>query len=192
MQKGKLLQAKGRYYSVQQLLACDEGLAQQFNQGAFATLYLSPRDYHRVHMPISGQLTAMNYIPGALFSVQPSTVRVVPQLFARNERLAMFFTTAIGTMAVVMVGATIVGSISTSWHGDVTRESKQKHFAYTEQQILQQGDELGYFKLGSTVILLFAAGEKMKWDEGLTAGTAIRFGNSLGSIDNSTALVEKG
>lgn len=124
IERGQLLQAKGKYYSVQELLACDAQLAEQFVQGQFATLYLSPKDYHRVHMPIDAELVSMTYIPGALFSVQPATTRIVPKLFARNERLAIFFKTKIGPMVMVMVGATIVGAIGTSWHGDVKRSKK--------------------------------------------------------------------
>ncbi|WP_106225889.1 archaetidylserine decarboxylase [Legionella pneumophila] len=185
IERGQLLQAKGKYYSVQELLACDEQLAEQFVQGQFATLYLSPKDYHRVHMPIDAELVSMTYIPGALFSVQPATTRVVPKLFARNERLAIFFKTKIGPMVMVMVGATIVGAIGTSWYGDVKRSKKLERFDYSEQlpvKIISQGSEMGYFKLGSTVVLLFANGEKIQWDKELSAGSKIQLGKPMGII----------
>lgn len=185
IERGQLLQAKGKYYSVQELLACDGQLAEQFVQGQFATLYLSPKDYHRVHMPIDAELVSMTYIPGALFSVQPATTRVIPKLFARNERLAIFFKTKIGPMVMVMVGATIVGAIGTSWHGDVKRSKKLERFDYSEQlsnKIMSQGSEMGYFKLGSTVVLLFANGEKIQWDKELLAGSKIQLGKPMAII----------
>ncbi len=181
---GMLLQAKNRYYSVEELLACDKKLSAQFDNGRFATLYLSPKDYHRVHMPMQGTLSHMIHVPGKLFSVQPLTTRVVPQLFARNERLVVFFNTKVGVMAMVMVGATIVGSIGTSWHGDLLRSGELQHIDYTHGQVkpmlLQQGAEMGYFKLGSTVILLFAEGMRMQWDPSLQAGSAVRLGQAIG------------
>lgn len=181
--QGQLIQAKGHDYSVQELLACDMETAQHFTNGQFATLYLSPKDYHRVHMPIDAQLRSMTYIPGALFSVQPSTVRVVPKLFARNERLSVFFETKAGPMAMVMVGATIVGAIGTSWHGDLKRTKTPANFDYTTSNpMLLQGDEMGYFKLGSTVILLFANSEQVQWNSMLHAGSPIQFGSSMGNL----------
>lgn len=180
---GQLIQAKGRHYSVAELLACNKDTADQFINGQFATLYLSPKDYHRVHMPLDGQLRSMTYIPGALFSVQPATARAIPKLFARNERLVVEFSTAIGPMMMVLVGATIVGSISTSWHGDLKRMNKQHRFDYTADDnsiILKQGEEMGLFKLGSTVVLLFAQGEKMQWSASFKAGSPILFGQRLG------------
>lgn len=180
--QGQIIQAKGRDYSVQELLACDAERAAIFNAGQFATLYLSPKDYHRVHMPIAAELVSMTYIPGALFSVQPTTARVVPKLFARNERLAVFFETKFGPMAMVMVGATIVGAIGTSWHGDLLRTKKITSYDYANNPLsLAQGDEMGYFKLGSTVVLMFANGQNLKWDASLTAGSAIRFGQAIGA-----------
>ncbi|WP_298626274.1 archaetidylserine decarboxylase [uncultured Legionella sp.] len=183
--QGQLIQAKGRDYSVKELLACDDETASRFNQGLFATLYLSPKDYHRVHMPIDATLDSMTYIPGALFSVQPTTARVIPKLFARNERLAVFFTTSVGPMAMVLVGATIVGAIGTAWHGDIKREKSKKYFDYSQatfNKLMTQGDEMGLFKLGSTVVLLFADGKKVQWRKSLAAGNTIRFGEDLGSI----------
>lgn len=186
---GQLIQAKGKNYSVQELLACDESTAEQFGQGQFATLYLSPKDYHRVHMPIAGRLLSMNYIPGALFSVQPTTALVIPKLFARNERLVIFFETAIGPMAMVMVGATVVGAIGTAWHGDIKRRKQKVSFDYSKGEkvnVLAQGDEMGYFKLGSTVVLLFAQGQSMQWESSLQAGSALCFGQALGTFFNGT------
>lgn len=179
IEKEKLIQAKGREYTVQQLLACSKDVATQFTQGQFATLYLSPKDYHRVHMPLDAELVSMTYIPGALFSVQPSTVRVVPNLFARNERLAVFFDTAIGPMVMVLVGATIVGAIGTCWHGDLIRTNKNQTFEYA-RLLFKKGDEMGYFKLGSTVILLFANSHLMKWNDSISTGRTICYGQALG------------
>lgn len=181
----QLIQAKGYYYSVADLLACNKDIADQFINGCFATLYLSPKDYHRVHMPMDAEIMSMTYIPGALFSVQPATVRVVPKLFARNERLVIFFSTKAGPMVMVMVGATIVGAIGTSWHGDIKRRKNRVDFDYSKISIkrnLFQGDEMGYFKLGSTVILLFANEANMQWNDALTSGSALRFGEAIGTF----------
>lgn len=184
--EGTILQAKNRYYTVSDLLACEPSLSAQFNQGRFATLYLSPKDYHRVHMPIEGSLSHMIHVPGQLFSVQPLTARTIPHLFSRNERLVVFFNTKVGLMAMVMVGATIVGSIGTSWQGDIVRQGKKQVFDYRQypgQALqLQQGAEMGYFKLGSTVILLFAKGNRMQWEPNLTAGSVVRWGQGFGEI----------
>lgn len=185
IEKGQILQAKGRHYTVNSLLACDTQVAQQFINGRFATLYLSPKDYHRIHMPMDGTLLNMIYVPGKFFSVQPTTARVVPQLFARNERLVIFFETAIGLMAVVLVGAAIVGAIGTSWHGDIKRSKNLRHFDYLKSDHpveLKKGDELGYFKLGSTVVLLFENGEKMDWNKTIQSGDPIKFGQAFGNI----------
>jgi phosphatidylserine decarboxylase len=183
---GQLIQAKGHEYSVAELLACDTARSSQFSNGCFATLYLSPKDYHRVHMPIDAQLTEMIYVPGQLFSVQPRTARVIPKLFARNERLVVFFETKAGLMAMVLVGATIVGAIGTSWHGDVQRSRKPKRIVYDERcdvnTVFGKAAEMGYFKLGSTVILLFADGERIQWQKGLRAGGAIQFGQAFAEV----------
>jgi phosphatidylserine decarboxylase len=177
---GKIIQAKGRDYTVNELLACEEGLCSQFANGQFATLYLSPKDYHRVHMPIDATLRETIYVPGKLFSVQPTTARVIPRLFARNERLVAFFDTPLGLMAMVLVGATIVGAIGTTWSGDIPRSRKQKRTVFQEQSItLQKADEMGYFKLGSTVILLFANGQAVNWKHELHAGDKISLGQAL-------------
>lgn len=180
--KGQLIQAKGRQYGVSELLACEAGVAQQFEQGHFATLYLSPKDYHRIHMPMDAKLLSMTYIPGALFSVQPTTARVVPKLFARNERLAVYFETDIGVMVMVLVGAAIVGAIGTSWGGDLPRSKSNRSYQYTDKAF-KKADEMGYFKLGSTVIVLFA-NEKVQWDKRLQAGSTIQFGQPLGYCES--------
>lgn len=187
--KSILIQAKGHYYSVQELLACEEELSSQFNAGLFATLYLSPQDYHRVHMPIEATLKEMIYVPGKLFSVQPATARTIPKLFARNERLVVFFDTPVGLMAMVLVGATIVGAIGTQWHGDIVRSRKPSHFVYSQSPdictTLQKAAEMGYFKLGSTVILLFADNQRVQWKNNFHSGGKIRFGEALGTIKES-------
>jgi phosphatidylserine decarboxylase len=182
---GQLILANGHYYSVENLLATDKAIANQFSNGCFTTLYLSPKDYHRVHMPMDAELVSMTYIPGTLFSVQPTTVRAVPKLFARNERLVVHFSTQVGPMALVMVGATIVGAIGTSWQGDIPRSKKRIEFEYglaATNKKMAQGAEMGYFKLGSTVIVLFANAVQVQWHKALKAGSPIRFGEALGEI----------
>lgn len=183
--EGQLIQAKGKNYTVNELLGTTKNTNPRFDQGQFATLYLSPKDYHRVHMPMTGTLTSMNYIPGALFSVQPTTARVIPKLFARNERLVVHFETEVGPMIMVFVGATVVGAIGTTWHGDIKRIKNSIAFDYTKDQapqLFKQGDEIGYFKLGSTVVLLFAKGASMQWNASLSAGKPIQFGQELGAL----------
>ncbi|MDF1827319.1 MAG: archaetidylserine decarboxylase [Legionellaceae bacterium] len=184
IQQGQLLQAKGRYYSVNDLLACDEKKSAPFQQGSFATLYLSPRDYHRVHMPVAGTLQDMIHVPGTLFSVQPDTVRHIPRLFARNERVVLFFETSLGPMAVILVGATIVGKIGTCWHGDLPRVKTTTNFEHdlpaSSERTLKQADEVGYFKLGSTAIILFSEHSKIEWTPELKAGVRVRLGEALG------------
>ncbi|QRN04964.1 phosphatidylserine decarboxylase [Legionella sp. MW5194] len=181
--RGQLLQAKGRYYSVDDFLACEPSRYEPFVNGRFATLYLSPKDYHRIHMPIKATLQHMIYVPGKLFSVQPATARTVPRLFARNERLVVFFETQVGLMAMVLVGAVIVGAIGTAWEGDLKRLHQVQEFSYAESPLsLEQGQEMGYFKLGSTVVLMFANGAKVDWLPSLKAGDGIRYGEALATI----------
>jgi len=156
--RGQIFQAKGHAYSATALLGGDAALAAPFEQGHFATLYLSPRDYHRIHMPCDGTLARMIYVPGALFSVNPATARAVPGLFARNERVVCLFETAHGPLALVLVGATVVGSMATVWHGVVNppRRPTVTEWRYGPQEVqLRQGQELGRFLLGSTVVLLW-------------------------------------
>lgn len=173
--QGKIIQAKGMDYSVSSLLGDEHTY---FNEGGFATLYLSPKDYHRVHMPFTGKCTAMTYIPGRLFSVNPLTTQTVPSLFARNERVACYFDTPKGRMAVVFVGAMIVGSIHTSWARQI--KSKQiKRETYQAPKQINKGDEIGFFTLGSTIILLFEK-EMMHWDKHFGADSEIKLGTALG------------
>ena len=157
----QIFQAKGHHYSTTALLGGDADMAAQFNDGSFATIYLSPRDYHRIHMPCAGRLLSMVHVPGDLFSVNPLTARGVPGLFARNERVVCLFDTPLGRMALVLVGATIVGSMATVWHGQVNppRPGRLVRWDYADREItLGQGEEMGRFMLGSTVVLLFQRG----------------------------------
>jgi phosphatidylserine decarboxylase len=180
VQAGTLLQAKGRYYTVQALLAQDP-VYQQFAQGRFVTLYLAPKDYHRVHMPLQAQLQQSIYVPGQLFSVQPSSTQVIHQLFARNQRLIVLFETSIGLMAMILVGATIVGNIGTSWQGALPKTSSILRSDHTKQPLsLSKGSEMGYFQLGSTVILLFAKGDALQWRSDLKIHSRLRLGEALG------------
>ncbi len=157
----QIFQAKGHSYSTTALVGGDAQLARQFDHGHFATLYLSPRDYHRIHMPCEGRLTRMIYVPGDLYSVNPLTARHVPGLFARNERVVCVFETAYGPFVNVLVGATIVGSMATVWHGVVNppRTREVREWRYDGQDIvLGKGEEMGRFLLGSTVVMLFPKG----------------------------------
>lgn len=154
-----ILQAKGHKFTTTQLVGGDATLGAQFQHGAFANLYLSPKDYHRLHMPCDGRLTRMIYVPGALFSVNPTTARGVPGLFARNERVTCVFESEqFGTFVMVLVGATIVGSIATPWHGVVNpkRTGIVSEWTYDDKLVLlKKGEEMGRFLLGSTVVMLF-------------------------------------
>ena len=154
----QIFQAKGHKFSTTALVGGDAALAAKFQHGSFANLYLSPRDYHRIHMPCDGKLTRMIYVPGELFSVNPTTARGIPGLFARNERVVCVFDTANGPFVMTLVGATIVGSMATVWHGVVNppRATQICEWKYDAQNIvLKKGDELGRFLLGSTVVMLF-------------------------------------
>lgn len=158
IERDQIFQAKGHHYSTTALVGGDASLATAFDDGEFATIYLSPRDYHRIHMPCDGRLTRMIYVPGELFSVNPTTARGVPGLFARNERVVCVFETANGPMVLTLVGATIVGSMATVWHGVVNppRRGEVTEWRYEDQDIrLKQGEEMGRFLLGSTVVLLY-------------------------------------
>ena len=158
IRKDQIFQAKGHAYSTTALVGGDAALAKQFEDGHFATLYLSPKDYHRIHMPCDGQLLRMIHVPGDLFSVNPLTARGVPGLFARNERVVCVFDSAHGPFVLTLVGATIVGSMATVWHGVVNppRVAGLREWRYDDQRIaLKQGHEMGRFLLGSTVVMLF-------------------------------------
>lgn len=180
---GRIFQAKGQSYTAQELLGGNAALATEFANGKFATIYLSPRDYHRVHMPYAGKLRRMITIPGDLFSVNGATASQVPRLFSRNERVVAIFDTDIGPMAVVLVGAMIVASIETVWAGEVApiaREIRTTEYDKTPAQVeLDKGSEMGRFKLGSTVVLLFAK-ERMSWDDAFRAGSPTVMGNRMG------------
>ena len=176
-----ILQAKGHDYSSVALLGGDAALAAAFDDGYFATLYLSPKDYHRIHMPCAGRLRRMIHVPGALFSVNPTTARGVPGLFARNERVVCVFDSAHGPFALVLVGATIVGSMATVWHGVVNppRPGRVREWTYEGQAIeLEQGAEMGRFLLGSTVVLLFP-GSGLQFNPAWMPGDAIRMGEPM-------------
>jgi phosphatidylserine decarboxylase len=160
IQADQVFQAKGHTYSTTALVGGDASLAAQFHDGSFATLYLSPRDYHRIHMPCDGELRRMIYVPGDLFSVNPTTARGVPGLFARNERVVCVFDSARGPFVLTLVGATIVGSMATVWHGVVNppRSPQVCEWHYEAGKVsLRQGEEMGRFLLGSTVVMLFPA-----------------------------------
>jgi phosphatidylserine decarboxylase len=177
----QILQAKGHNYSTVALVGGDKELAHQFYNGHFATVYLSPSDYHRVHMPCAGRLTSMTYIPGALFSVNPATARGVPGLFARNERVVCVFESEDGPFVMALVGATIVGSISTVWHGVVNprHSGTVQRWRYGEQGlVLQKGDEMGRFQLGSTVIMLFPK-SNMVFKETWISNQTVRLGEMM-------------
>ena len=177
----QIFQAKGHDYSTTALVGGDASLAARFANGHFATLYLSPKDYHRIHMPCVGRLTRMIHVPGDLFSVNPSTARGVPGLFARNERVVCVFDSDSGPFVLVLVGATIVGSMATVWHGVVNppRPGQLREWRYDDKPVeLARGAEMGRFLLGSTVVLLFPAGE-LRFNPAWTAGGAIRLGEAM-------------
>jgi phosphatidylserine decarboxylase len=177
----RIFQAKGHDYTVTALLGGDAALAARFHGGWFATLYLSPRDYHRIHMPAAGLLSQMVYVPGQLFSVNPVTARGVPGLFARNERVVCVFESDDGPFVMVLVGATIVGSMATVWHGVVNppREGKLRRWDYALGEVtLARGAEMGRFLLGSTVVLLLPPGP-LAFNRAWAPGGAIRMGEAM-------------
>jgi phosphatidylserine decarboxylase len=182
--QGQLLQAKGRHYTVADLLS-DTALAAQFDRGTFITLYLSPRDYHRIHMPCTGKLWRMIHVPGRRFAVNRASVAGIPRLFARNERLVNLFDTALGPMAMIMVGALCVGSLHTIWAGTLQSASRgatqDYNYAHLDIQ-LRHGEEMGRFNMGSTVILLFPAGT-VRWRDKLQAGDSVRMGELIGMLN---------
>jgi phosphatidylserine decarboxylase len=181
-----LVQAKGHAYTLESLLAADDGWAEVFRGGAFATLYLAPFNYHRIHMPLAGTLRAAWYVPGQLFSVNAATAASVPGLFARNERTVCVFGEGPHSFALVLVGALFVGSISTVWHGEVTPRSPRRRTelpldASRASLTLARGAELGRFNMGSTVILLLPPG-RCEWLPALAPGSAIRVGERLARL----------
>lgn len=177
----QIFQAKGHHYSTQALVGGDAALAALFDDGHFATVYLSPRDYHRIHMPCGGRLRRMIHVPGDLFSVNPVTARGVPGLFARNERVVCVFDTDFGPFVHVLVGATIVGSMATVWHGQVNppRPGQVREWRYDDTPIsLRQGDEMGRFLLGSTVVMLFPR-IGLRLNPTWAPGAAVRMGEAM-------------
>ncbi len=197
----QIVQAKGHRYSIAALLAGDVALARQFDHGSFATLYLSPKDYHRIHMPCDGELKRMLHVPGELFSVNPATARGVPGLFARNERLVCVFESARGPFVMVLVGATIVGSIVTVWQGRVNsprlaRRARLRDWHYGDRPVaLKQGEEMGRFCLGSTVVLLFPQGA-LRFNPTWAPAGSVRLGEAMSdcgsvAIDAATLSQER-
>ncbi|OQW77521.1 MAG: phosphatidylserine decarboxylase [Proteobacteria bacterium ST_bin11] len=179
---GRIFQAKGHEYSALELLGGDAQRARAFENGSFATIYLSPKDYHRLHMPLTGSLKEMVHIPGRLFSVNNTTVGAVPNLFARNERVACIFDTEAGPMALILVGAIFVSSVETVWHGVVTPPSisAPRTWRYQEDApTLEKGVEMGRFNMGSTIIVLFGK-EKTAWNEDFICGKAVQLGEAIG------------
>ncbi|WP_086930324.1 archaetidylserine decarboxylase [Agarilytica rhodophyticola] len=178
---GRIFQAKGHDFSAYELLGGDHNLAKEFTNGEFATIYLSPKDYHRLHMPITGELISMCYVPGDLFSVNPTTTENVPRLFARNERVICVFKTEIGPVALVLVGAMIVASIETIWAGQVAPIERKIHttnYGLQENITLQKGEEMGRFKLGSTIVMLFPE-NSLEWSEEISADSSIKMGELI-------------
>ena len=179
-----ILQAKGHRFTTTELVGGDKALAAQFRHGSFANLYLSPKDYHRLHMPCDGKLMRMIYVPGALFSVNPTTARGVPNLFARNERVVCVFESPeFGAFVMVLVGATIVGSMATAWHGVVNpkRTGEVSEWTYADQPIvLKKGEEMGRFLLGSTIVMLFRPGT-IAFNEDWAPERSVRLGEVMGN-----------
>ncbi|VAX10652.1 Phosphatidylserine decarboxylase [hydrothermal vent metagenome] len=183
---GRIFQAKGHDYSLEELVGGDEELAKAFADGSFATIYLSPKDYHRIHIPLTGKLKKMLHIPGRLFSVSPSTTRTVPRLFSRNERIVNLFETEAGPVAVIMVGAIFVASMDTVWTGTVAPLSRSvRDWSYTGETSappeFERGAEIGRFNMGSTVILLFGK-DVMEWSQTMQADNQICMGERIGTI----------
>ncbi len=182
IENGQIFQAKGQSFSALELLGGDEKRSAPFLNGQFTTIYLSPKDYHRLHMPMTATLTEMIHIPGRLFSVNTVTAEAVPRLFARNERVVCLYETEIGPMALILVGAIFVSSIETTWHGVVTPPTQKeiRTWHYKDQPLtLQKGEEMGRFNMGSTIIVLFGE-NAVHWNETLSAGQNVRLGQSLG------------
>ncbi|MCK0164221.1 archaetidylserine decarboxylase [Marinobacter sp. S6332] len=184
---GRIFQAKGQSFSLLELLGGDTQRAATFSDGEFSTIYLSPKDYHRIHMPMAGTLREMIYVPGKLFSVNPVTAENVPNLFARNERVVCIFDTAAGPMALVLVGAMIVGSVETPWAGVVAPNSSGvKAISYEGESAISfaKGEEMGRFRLGSTVVMVMPKGS-VRWDANQVAGKVVRMGEAFGKLSRS-------
>jgi len=189
IERDQIFQAKGYHYSTTALVGGDAELAAKFQDGSFATLYLSPKDYHRIHLPCDGKLTRMIYVPGELFSVNPTTARGVPGLFARNERVVCVFESKQGPLILVLVGATIVGSMATVWHGIVNppRTGQVREWQYQNQPVvLKKGEEMGRFLLGSTVVLLFPK-NTLTFNPDWSPARAVKMGEMMGSKPKSAS-----
>ncbi|MWJ26904.1 phosphatidylserine decarboxylase [Halomonas sp. ZH2S] len=187
LEDGQLVQAKGHRFSAQTLLGGDPALAEEFSKGSFATVYLSPSNYHRVHMPLTGTLRETIYVPGRIFSVNQATAANVPNLFARNERLVCIFDTQHGPMAMVLVGAMIVAAIETAWAGQVTPLSGTPQRTRFDRPIqLEKGEEMGLFKLGSTVVTCFA--NPVEFAD-LTPNSMVQMGQSIGTISDQPSAI---
>lgn len=181
IERDQVFQAKGHAYSTTALVGGDEALAARFQEGSFATLYLSPKDYHRVHMPCDGRLVRMIHVPGELFSVNPVTARGVPGLFARNERVVCVFESDRGPFVLALVGATLVGSMATVWHGVVNppRPGDLREWRYADRPVgLRKGDEMGRFLLGSTVVMLFPS-PGLRFDPAWAPAGPVRLGEAM-------------
>ena len=184
IEKDRLIQAKGKNFNLLDLFAADREASLKFSRGSFMTLYLAPQNYHWVHMPIDGQLTAMTYVPGKLFSVNPLTLNNMENVFASNERVICLFETAVGPMAMILVGAMLVGSINTVWHGDVNpkhpKQIQQWHYPNPQAPTpkLNRGEPMGHFKMGSTVILVFAENH-LQWQQQLQCDSAVKYGEKI-------------
>jgi len=185
IENNQLIQAKGHYFHLNDLLAGNELLTETFLDGSFATIYLSPKDYHRIHMPIKGTLKTMFHVPGDLFGVNRASVKAIPNLFARNERVISIYDTPAGSMALIQVGAIFVSSIETSWHGVVTppRHKTVRSWQYQDEVKLEKAQEMGRFNMGSTVILLFSK-NKISWANHLIAEAPVQMGQLLGSVNH--------
>ena len=184
IKQGRIFQAKGHDFSLRELLGGRDDIAAPFDDGLFSTIYLAPKDYHRIHMPITGKLEQLIFIPGDLFSVNPLTAQNVPNLFARNERAVAIFSTAVGPMAMVLVGATIVGSIETVWEGTLKAQKNKElqYWDYQDQEIvIEKGDEMGRFKLGSTIVALFPK-DSIEFDEQLEPSSVMRLGKLFATV----------
>ncbi|MCB5188446.1 archaetidylserine decarboxylase [Methylobacillus caricis] len=187
----QIFQAKGHSYSTTALVGGNKDIAAQYQDGSFATIYLSPRDYHRIHMPCDGKLLSMTYVPGDLFSVNPATAEDVPGLFARNERVVCEFASTQGNFVLVLVGATIVGSMATVWHGIVNppRPGKIKSWDYRGHNIfLKQGEEMGRFLLGSTVVLLFPQTDAVAFNPSWAPARTVRLGEAMATSPHENQL----
>jgi len=189
---GAMIQAKGHTFSVTDLLGGNIEVAATFQSGHFLTVYLAPQDYHRVHIPVDGTLTKMIYVPGRLFSVNTQTTQVVPNLFARNERVIILFNTSVGKVAVILVGAMIVGSIETVWAGTITPFSRRcliHQWDYDNPIDFKRGDEIGHFKFGSTVIVLLEQ-KAIQWNAEIVPTQSVRMGQALGTLHSGVENME--